>query len=292
MTAAADAYAWPPAWARDLCRAAETDEAALYLAIEAGGWPDDAGARRAPRVRAGRARVARCPRRQGRHACALATVGDRLARLGAARRRPRGARRAAGRQARPGAPARSRPFVGRPGDYRPFIVDGGFLYHERDLRLETRLAAALAARSPRAISIARQRGSARRAAALDRGRRWTQRSRPPRSRPRAGGRSPSSPAGPAPARPRSSAASSAPGARSASRATRSRSPRRRARPPTASPSFSAARRARAHARCTACSAPADRRRGHAARAASATTRTAPCPTPPSSSTRRRWSGWR
>src|SRR5262249_12596204 len=40
MTAEADRTAWPPAWARDLVpRAADVDEAALYLALEAGGWP-------------------------------------------------------------------------------------------------------------------------------------------------------------------------------------------------------------------------------------------------------------
>ena len=60
-------------------------------------------------------------------------------------RRSRRGRRAAGRGAA-GAAAALAPFVGRPGDYRPFIVDGGFLYHERDLRLEQRLADALAAR--------------------------------------------------------------------------------------------------------------------------------------------------
>ncbi len=38
------------------------------------------------------------------------------------------------------------PLVGRPGDFRPFIVDGEYLYQERDLRLEERLAEALAAR--------------------------------------------------------------------------------------------------------------------------------------------------
>ena len=40
MTAAADAYAWPPVWARELVPAtADVDRAALYLAVEAGGWP-------------------------------------------------------------------------------------------------------------------------------------------------------------------------------------------------------------------------------------------------------------
>ena len=38
------------------------------------------------------------------------------------------------------------PLVGRLGDHRPFILDGGCLYQERDLRLEERLADALAAR--------------------------------------------------------------------------------------------------------------------------------------------------
>src|SRR5262249_12406166 len=37
-------------------------------------------------------------------------------------------------------------LVGRPGDYRPFIVRGGFLHAERDFVLEQRLGAALGAR--------------------------------------------------------------------------------------------------------------------------------------------------
>ena len=43
------------------------------------------------------------------------------------------------------------PLVGRLGDHRPFIVDGGCLYQERDLRLEERLADALAARIATAL---------------------------------------------------------------------------------------------------------------------------------------------
>ena len=40
MTATADAYAWPPVWARDLVPAtADVDRSAVYLAIEAASWP-------------------------------------------------------------------------------------------------------------------------------------------------------------------------------------------------------------------------------------------------------------
>ena len=77
---------------------------------------------------------------------ALATVGARLARWGVADEdRAAAMWLADGRLARPALSA----YVGQPGDYRPFIVDGAFLYHERDLRLEQRLAATLAARLAR-----------------------------------------------------------------------------------------------------------------------------------------------
>jgi exodeoxyribonuclease V alpha subunit len=139
---AADAHAWPPAWARDLVpAAADIDEAALYLAIEAGGWPAlDRGARRAFALIV---LASLDSHGGGATRLELATVGDRLARLRVAE----DDRAAAAQLAQAGLalPALA-PFVGRPGDYRPFIVDGGCLYHERDLRLEQRLASALAAR--------------------------------------------------------------------------------------------------------------------------------------------------
>jgi exodeoxyribonuclease V alpha subunit len=142
MTAGADAHSWPPAWASDLVpRAADLDEAAVHLAIEAGGWPVLPRADR--RAFALVVLASLDSRAAGATRLNLATVEARLARLGVG-----GEDRAAAAQlaeARlPGAALA--PFVGGPGDYRPFIVDGDFLYHERDLRLEQRLASALAAR--------------------------------------------------------------------------------------------------------------------------------------------------
>jgi exodeoxyribonuclease V alpha subunit len=144
MTAAADAYAWPPVWARDLVPAtADIDRAALYLAIEAGGWPSPTLAPAARRAFALVVLASLEARGGGATRLDLATVGDRLVRLGVAGDdRAAAARLAEARLALP--PLAS--FVGQPGDYRPFIVDGGFLYHERDLRLEQRLAGAIAAR--------------------------------------------------------------------------------------------------------------------------------------------------
>ena len=144
MTAAADAYAWPPVWARDLVPAtADVDRAALYLAIEAGGWPASTLAPAERRAFALVVLASLDSRGGGATRLDLATVGDRLARLGVAGEdRVAAARLAEARLALPPLAA----FVGQPGDYRPFIVDGGFLYHERDLRLEQRLAGAIAAR--------------------------------------------------------------------------------------------------------------------------------------------------
>jgi exodeoxyribonuclease V alpha subunit len=139
---AAGTHAWPPAWARDLVAgAADIDAASLYLAIEAGGWPALAPAER--RAFALVVLASLDSRGAGATRLDLATVDGRLARLGvAADDRAAAARLAASRLALPALAA----LVGRPGDYRPFIVDGGALYHERDLRLEIRLARGLAAR--------------------------------------------------------------------------------------------------------------------------------------------------
>ncbi len=144
MSAAADAYAWPPAWARDLVPAtADVDRAALYLAIEAGGWPASTLAPAERRAFALVVLASLDSRGGGATRLDLATVGDRLARLGVAGDdRAAAARLAEARLVLPPLAA----YVGQPGDYRPFIVDGGFLYHERDLRLEQRLATAIAAR--------------------------------------------------------------------------------------------------------------------------------------------------
>jgi len=146
----ADTHAWPPPWARDLVPAgADIDEGARILAIEAGGWPDLAPADR--RAFALVVLASLDSRGDGATRLDLATVGARLARLGVAEAdRAAAVKLAEARLAQPALEA----FVGRPGDYRPFIVDGGFLYHERDLRLEQRLAAALSARLSKADSPA------------------------------------------------------------------------------------------------------------------------------------------
>jgi len=144
MTATADAYAWPPVWARDLVPAtADVDRSALYLAIEAASWPSPTLAPAERRAFALVVLASLDSRGGGATRLDLATVGDRLARLGVAGDdRTAAVRLAEARLALPPLAA----FVGQPGDYRPFIVDGGFLYHERDLRLEQRLAGAIAAR--------------------------------------------------------------------------------------------------------------------------------------------------
>ncbi len=143
---APDAYAWPPDWARALVPAgADVDEGALYLAIEAGGWPVLAPAER--RAFALVVLASLDARGGGATRLDLATVGPRLARLGVADDdRARAAGLADAGLALPALAA----FVGQPGDYRPFIVDGRFLYHERDLRLEQRLADQLRARLSKA----------------------------------------------------------------------------------------------------------------------------------------------
>src|SRR5262245_40894 len=139
MTAAADAHAWPPVWARDLVPGgAEMDQSSVYLAIEAGCWPDLSREER--RAFALVVLASLESRAGGATRLDLATVGSRLARLGAGEDDRAAAVRLA--DARLALPALAS-FVGRPGDYRPFLVDGDFLYHERDLRLEQRLADAL-----------------------------------------------------------------------------------------------------------------------------------------------------
>jgi hypothetical protein len=133
---AVGAHVWPPAWARDLVPdGADVDDASLYLAIEAASWPDLQPADR--RAFALIVLASLDSRGGGATRLDLAAVDPRLARLGAGGD-DRGA--AAGlAKAQLAHPALA-PFVGRPGDYRPFIVEDGFLYHERDLRLEQRLA--------------------------------------------------------------------------------------------------------------------------------------------------------
>jgi exodeoxyribonuclease V alpha subunit len=142
-SSAPDGHAWPPGWAHDLVPAgADIDESALYLAIEAGGWPAALG----PADRRAFALIVLASldsRGGGATRLDLATVGARLARLGVGDDDGAAAVRLA--EARLALPAFAA-VVGEPGEYRPFIVEGRFLYHERDWRLEVRLAGALGAR--------------------------------------------------------------------------------------------------------------------------------------------------
>jgi hypothetical protein len=124
---AAHTHAWPPVWARDLVPGgADTDVASLYLAIEAGAWPAPAPTFE-PAARRAFALVVLASldsRGGGATRLELATVDDRLARLGVADGdRVAAARLAETRLGRPELAA----FVGGPDDYKPFIVDGGFL---------------------------------------------------------------------------------------------------------------------------------------------------------------------
>jgi exodeoxyribonuclease V alpha subunit len=141
VTAAPDRR-WPPAWAAGLVQA-EVDETALYLALEAGGWPGELP----PAARRGFALLvlASCEARQdGSTRLSLgAELEARLLRFGALPADRDAARELAARGLDHPALAE---LVGRPGDRRPFLLDGGHLYHERDLRLEERVAEALAAR--------------------------------------------------------------------------------------------------------------------------------------------------
>jgi exodeoxyribonuclease V alpha subunit len=122
---------------------ADVDEAALYLALEAASWPRELS----PAARRSFALLvlASCEARNegATRVPRGAELGDWLDRLGARaddREAALGLAGALGEQ-----PALAA-LVGRPGDHRPFLVDGAWLYQERDLRLELRLAEALAAR--------------------------------------------------------------------------------------------------------------------------------------------------
>ena len=133
---------WPPAWAEALV-GLDVDEAALHLALETACWP---GALAGPARRAFALLVlASCTARmEGATRLALGGGLDgRLERLGA---RPDDRAAVAALVANLAEDPALAPLVGRPGDFRPFIVDGQYLYQERDLRLEERLADALAAR--------------------------------------------------------------------------------------------------------------------------------------------------
>src|SRR6188768_1700252 len=124
-------------WAKGLL-SDETDDAALALAIEAGGWPE-----LSPEDRRAFALVVRASldaQAEGATRLRLDTTEARLVRLGAGdddrARAGRLAAALAGAAAGTGEiPAALRAVVGRPGDYVPFVLDAGCLYHERVLRL-------------------------------------------------------------------------------------------------------------------------------------------------------------
>jgi exodeoxyribonuclease V alpha subunit len=167
---------WPPAWAAALT-GGDVDRETLSLALEAASWPRDLPVteRRAFALLV----LASCEAR-AEGATRLALTGGtgsgldaRLERLGAADADRAAVAVLAGRLANHPA---LEPLVGRLGDRRPFIVDGGCLYQERDLRLEERLADALAARIATALPALGNHSvdaaTAPAAAALP-GRRWT-----------------------------------------------------------------------------------------------------------------------
>ncbi|HSY39677.1 MAG TPA: AAA family ATPase [Polyangia bacterium] len=175
----APARSWPPAWGAALA-SGDVDGEALYLALEAASWPRDlpAAERRAFALLV----LASCEARtEGATRVALQSgqsgtgggLDARLTRLGAAEADRAAVAALAGRLADRLAdyPALE-PLVGRLGDHRPFIVDGGCLYQERDLRLEERLADALAARIATPVAGLADPAAAL-AAAAPQHRRWT-----------------------------------------------------------------------------------------------------------------------
>jgi exodeoxyribonuclease V alpha subunit len=151
-------------WANGLVTG-EVDDAALHVAREAGAWGDfPASERRAIALLA----LALCDARaEGATRVAVGGLTSRLGRLGAAPADVDALLELLS--------AGTSPLVGRPGDYRPFIVDGAHLYDERGLRLETRLAGGLAARlrAARPPIAAERLSAAVEAGAVAVGRRWT-----------------------------------------------------------------------------------------------------------------------
>jgi exodeoxyribonuclease V alpha subunit len=170
------ARSWPPDWGAALA-GADVDREALYLALEAASWPRDLAV--AERRAFALLVLASCEaREEGATRLALTSgtgngLDARLGRLGAAEADRAAAAALAGRLANrlAGHPALE-PLVGRLGDHRPFIVDGGCLYQERDLRLEERLADALAARIATPVPAFADPAGALAAATLPT-RRWT-----------------------------------------------------------------------------------------------------------------------
>ena len=159
---------WPPAWAEALA-SGDVDGEALYLALEAASWPRNlpAAERRAFALLV----LASCEARaEGATRLGLGTGLDaRLTRLGAADADRAAVAALVGRLANH---PELEPLVGRLGDHRPFILDGGCLYQERDLRLEERLADALAARIATPLPLFADPAAAL-AAAAPKSRRWT-----------------------------------------------------------------------------------------------------------------------
>jgi exodeoxyribonuclease V alpha subunit len=149
-------------------REAGVPDETLGLADEAASW----AAGLAPPERQALALVVVAlseARAEGSTRLPLAALGDRLARLDVAAAE----REAALALAATLAPASTGPapalaaLVGAPGDYRPFIVDGGFLQTQRDRLAEERLAASLAARLRRpdlALDVAALEAAVARAA--------------------------------------------------------------------------------------------------------------------------------
>jgi exodeoxyribonuclease V alpha subunit len=167
---------WPPAWAEKLA-GGDVDGEALSLALEAACWPRalPAAERRAFALLV----LASCEAR-GEGATRLVLPGGpgsqagsrldaRLERLGAADADRAAVADLVGRLA---SHPELEPLVGRPGDHRPFIIDGGCLYQERDHRLEERLADALAARIATPMDPLPDAATAL-AAAAPQHRRWT-----------------------------------------------------------------------------------------------------------------------
>jgi len=163
---------WPAAWAEALA-GGDVDAESLYLALEAASWPRNlpAAERRAFALLV----LASCEAR-AEGATRLALGGEagrgldaRLTRLGAAEADRAAVATLVGRLA---SHPELAPLVGRLGDHRPFILDGGCLYQERDLRLEERLADALAARIATPLPALAD-PSAALGAAAPQTRRWT-----------------------------------------------------------------------------------------------------------------------
>ena len=167
---------WPPPWAAALA-GDDVDREALYLALEAASWPRALATseRRAFALLV----LASCEARaEGASRLALPSgrgngLDARLLRLGATEADRAAVADLVGRLA---SHPDLEPLVGRLGDHRPFIVDGGCLYQERDLRLEERLADALAARLATAAPAFANEAvdpAAALAAATPTNRRWT-----------------------------------------------------------------------------------------------------------------------